>query len=427
MGLFDWLRKKPKIEEVSVKEIKISELMDEVKRIENEKFSEFYNRFSEYNKRIIAISKELDKKAAALGKARINEKDVDERLLIKIKSAKDNLTNKIKFMCSTKLNEGFDFSSFESIKESIERIEAIGAELNTAGAKYTGAVALVNKRELNSMSLTIKSLVSLFRELREYFEKNDKVSGFELLYSKSKKITDLSEFRKKIGSETESKQKERETKEKHISELKSKIKEIEDSENYKKVKAIEKDIDDTSSEINNEKYLLRNKFSEFGKALNKFVHDCPLSSEQEKLAEAYLGEPYDAMDTDRGFEITKLLSELKKAVDSGKLGLDERIQNKSSQALSEFIDKELLKTALEKKNELRSRIADKEKELEQSGVFELNAQSLKLKDAEKRLHDIKTTIELQDELLKKNSDGIEKLKKEVAELLIKFSINAKIN
>ena len=67
MGFLDlFRRKKQKQEEVIEKEIKISELSDQVNNIEKEKFGDFYKKFSDYAKKIEALSKEIDKHADPL-------------------------------------------------------------------------------------------------------------------------------------------------------------------------------------------------------------------------------------------------------------------------------------------------------------------------------------------------------------------------
>jgi hypothetical protein len=279
---------------------------------------------------------------------------------------------------------------------------------------------------MNKINFLVKSLISVFKEISEYFEDNTKVSALKNLFSKSRKIVDLSEFRGKIEKEIKTKENEKDLEEKRIHGHKSKVAEIEKSDDYQKVKEIEKEIEFLTNQMNNEKIMLRNKFSDFSKALNKFVHDYPLNKDQERIIGIYLAEPYDGIDTDQKLVINEILKELKTSVDSGKLGLDERIQNKSSAAISEFLEKDLFRNISEMKEGIKSDIEKKKNELEKSGVFELNAEKLKLKEAEKRIKDITTTLELQKELLQKNSWGIEKLKKEISELFLKFNVNAKI-
>jgi hypothetical protein len=236
----------------------------------------------------------------------------------------------------------------------------------------------------------------------------------------------LIDYRKKIEDETFSKENDKEILERQIDELKKKISVYEGAESYKNVKPAEEELQKRAEELNSEKIMLRNKFADFSKAAAKFLHDYPLCKEDERLLNMYLCEPYDAMDSDPEFEILGTLKEMKKAVVADKLGLDERLTKKSAAVLAEFISGDALKTSMDKKKEIIKRIVELRVELEKSGIFELNALNVKLKETEKRHRDTSTALQVQEELLRKNHDGIGKLKSEVAELFLKFSINAKI-
>jgi len=371
------------------------------------------------------VAKEIEHKVSGLESAKVSQ-DVDERLLAKIQSARENFIKKTNFV-NAKLNRGFSFTTFGEIRQSLEQMDVLAKELNTSGAKYLGAIAIVYKRQANDIAASIKKVIELFKEVKAYFESNDKVEDFEKLKERAAKLVDLIDYRKKIEDETFSKENDKEILERQIDDLKKKISVYEGAESYKNVKPAEEELQKRAEELNSEKIMLRNKFADFSKAAAKFLHDYPLCKEDERLLNMYLSEPYDAMDSDPEFEILGTLKEMKKAVGADKLGLDERLTKKSAAVLGEFISGDALKTSMTKKKEILKRIVELRVELEKSGIFELNALNVKLKDTEKRHRDTSTALQVQEELLRKNMDGIGKLKAEVSDLFLKFNINAKIN
>ena len=427
MGFFDWLIKPKKKEEESVvsREIATADLIKEIDAIEEGKFSEFYKSFWDFNKQMEILAKQIEHKVSGLESAKVSQ-DVDERLLAKIQSAKENFIKKTNFVDS-KLNKGFTFTTFDEIRKSLGQMDVLAKELNTSGSKYLGAIAIVHKRQADDVATSVKKVIELFKEVKTYFESNEKVEAFERLKEKAAKLVDLIDYRKKIEDETFSKENDKDVLERQIDDLKKKISVYEGAESYKNVKPAEEELQKAAEELNSEKMMLRNKFADFSKAAAKFVHDYPLSKEDERLVNMYLGEPYDAMDSDPEFEVLGTLKEMKKAVEAEKLGLDERLTKKSAVALAEFISGDALKKSMDKKKEILKKILELRIELEKSGVFELNALNVKLKDAEKKHRDTSTALQVEEELLRKNLDGIEKLKSEVSDLFLKFNINAKIN
>ncbi|MDD5182168.1 MAG: hypothetical protein PHC66_03290 [Candidatus Nanoarchaeia archaeon] len=427
MGFFDWLIKPKKKEEETIvsREIATADLIKAINDIEEEKFSAFYKSFWEFNKQMEMLAKEIERKVSGLANARVSQ-DVDGRLLAKIHSAKENFIKKTNFV-NSKLNKGFCFTTFGEIRQSLEQMEVLAKELNTSGAKYLGAIAIVYKRQADDIATSVKKVIELFKEVKTYFESNEKVDAFEKLKERAAKLVDLIDYRKKIEDETFSKENDKEILERQIDDLKKKISVYEGAESYKNVKPAETELQKQAEELNSEKVMLRNKFADFSKAAAKFLHDYPLSKEDERLLNMYLSEPYDAMDSDPEFEILGTLKEMKKAVEAEKFSLDERLTKKSAAALAEFISGDALKKSMDKKKEIIKRIVELRVELEKSGIFELNALNVKLKDDEKKHKDTTTALQVQEELLRKNMDGIGKLKSEVSDLFLKFSINAKIN
>ena len=62
MGFFDLFRKKKQEPiEIVEKEINVPELLKEVKGLEKDKFGDFYEKFSNYDKKIVSLSKDLEK------------------------------------------------------------------------------------------------------------------------------------------------------------------------------------------------------------------------------------------------------------------------------------------------------------------------------------------------------------------------------
>lgn len=423
MGFFDWFKKKPK-NEVSEEEIRINELNKRLDQLRDTKFSGVYKEFEGYNSKIKKIFESIERDLNALGRKKINEKEVDARILVRLRSAKENLINRMGFLCKSFREKSGQINTISGVKDFLELIETTLADINKT-AKYSEMSAYGFKKEVNAVGIKMKNVIEIYKLAKNSFDES-LIPQFEMLEHKSKNLLDLLDYRKTIENEQNEQKQDMEKEKDEVEKLESEKKKVEESEKFKNAKDISKKIEDLEDESKNLKIVLRNKFSEFSKAVQKALHSSGFGDEDEKIVKSYLEEPIHAIDTDKDLKMNSILERIKNDVENERIQFDERLKAKTSETISMFLNNDELENTRNRKNEIEEKIKKLEEELKKSGLYEHNMLGVKIEKSKKKIKDLETAIEVQNDLLTKNKAGVEKLKDEVVNLLAKFDLKAKL-
>jgi hypothetical protein len=174
------------------------------------------------------------------------------------------------------------------------------------------------------------------------------------------------------------KQKETEESSREIDSLQKKSGEFEAGAEYKKALADRKRLNEVINEINLLKISFRNSFGSIDKPMKKYLHDFPSSAE--KMVEKYFYEPVEGLAADEGLKILEILSGLETQLRNGKIMPEQRdkLLERTSALAGEIpvtaekikklnAEKEAFastKFILDNAEELKSRIAMKQKQIE---------------------------------------------------------------
>jgi hypothetical protein len=367
---------------------------------------------------------ELEIDAAYLANAQINPAEVDVRILVRLNSAKENLANRLIFLCRNYREKIVPISSFTGVKVFLELTAYTIEELNKT-AKYSEMAAVGFKREVNNIAGKIRRIIEVYKYSQKRFDESG-ISSFETLENTVKSLYDLLEYRKKIEAEVEEMRKETENEKARLAAAEEEGGKIEHSKEFKGAKDLMKRTDELEDELKELRLTLRNKFSEFGKAVSKAKYGPSFSDDERWLMDLYLAEPLDALEKDPGHDMNKILDKIRTAVEAGAIALDERMRLKTLKSIARFLKGEELKIADDEKYDLLEEMKMFEAEIKKSGIHNFHTIDVAIKNSKKRIKDIEAAIEVQQELLKKNHAGVEKIKENIIEEFSRFGITLKI-
>lgn len=426
MSFFDWFKKKKKVKEGIVeKKIEISELKKEVESLKNSKFSVVYKEFEANRQQIKKLFQDISEEVDALKDLKISTEEVEAKLLVRINSAKETLGKRMGFGCKTFIEKSEPVNGFSKVNEFLEITKFVLGEISKT-AKQSEITALRFKKEVNSIGLKVKKIIEIYKIMQQRY--NDiGFSEFQELEQSSKKLMNLIEYRETIQRDKEDQNSSLEKEKKNLETIKNEIKQVESSSKFLAAKdniARKKELE---NEQKNLKIILRNKFSEFSKAVNKAKNSPNFGEADKRIMQHYLEEPLNGLELDNDLKMNIILKTIKSAVESGIIQFDERMKNKITSTISNFIDNNELKNALDKKIKIEKEIQDLELLIKKSGIYEYNMLGVKKNDITKKIRDLETSLDVQDDLLKKNKTGIEKLKDQNEKLFAKFDVEATIS
>jgi chromosome segregation ATPase len=421
MGIFDWLFAK-KQQGPMEHTIRLTDLNNHLYLIKKAKYDNVYDEFENLKNQVLKHISTIQKELETLESSYPDMSDVDPRLAIKINSAKENFLKIIDALCEDYNEKSSPTNSLAGIGLFLELTKYTIDEFNKTW-KFSEITGLKFKREINNIAMNIKRIIEIYKNCKSRSDELG-IAKFEKIEKKAKDLDELMKYRQKIEYEVDMQNTELAKEKKRIAIIEREKEQYENTNEFKSTKEVENNIEKLESELKDLKLGMRNKFSEFSKAVAKAVHDSALSSDEEKLAKSYLEEPINALDLDPNLKINSLLDRVRSDIEKNVIVLDERLRSKTVKAIEKFVNNNEFGLAREKKHDLDEEIGLMEDELKKSGVYTYNLLNVKLKNTKKSAADIETAISVQGNLLKKNSLGVEKLKNELQKLLEEINVKA---
>lgn len=186
---------------------------------------------------------------------------------------------------------------------------------------------------------------------------------------------------------------------KTIKDLKKKVKEVEESKEYKDLLKLKEERQKLVDELSDHKETLTHSFAILERALRKYSR---IAVEDEKRVIAYLDSPILVLRKDPELRILKILSSMESSINNNTIDLKEKKKKKTIEEIKRM-GKDYFESFLSKYTELINKIADIDKKIISSEV-ERNKGKLK-KEFENK--------ESEEKIIEQN---IENLKKEIEKI-----------
>ncbi len=412
-----WFKKKePEIKEQT---IKLEDFESLIQDLEQKEFADIYDKSNKIKSKISAYFKEISKIAHNLKESKITT-DIDPRLKKRILIGRDNLADKCVFISKRFLDSNFEIKNWDNLVEFKEKNWKALKELTNLLSKHGEFVKLAFKKQMLELNNIFKNISLKLKELEGIVgEKQEKANAIISLKKDAKRLIHLKKQIEKSKKELEEQNKELESLHKNKEILTAKIKEIENSSQFKEKISTEHQISELKREQERLKLELRHKANALNKALRKYLHYYGelLDKEKIKIIEGYIHEPMEGMKLDKSKEIIEIIKDVKKLIEKNKLKFDE----KTKQKIFEIIDK--APTLFEEYKSKIEKIEDEIKNLRlklekfQDNDYENAVETLKVsekwdKEIEKEILNLKNKIKnLESEFKTLKMKVLEKLNK----------------
>jgi DNA repair exonuclease SbcCD ATPase subunit len=338
MGLFGW--RKPKKEEE--KTIKIAEIEDFLNEVLYKKSESINIDMHHAVKQIIELKKDALNALEQLETTELQNKNIPSRHIQIMEGNRKNYIEYTKnFLHSlnptkkyTELEE-FCQTFFESIDILNEKTQKNYFILKEFMAHEVNLVA----EKLSQIEKIVTRISSNLQDLN--LDKIDEIKG--LLKKREDEISSRKEIEKEINEHKDEINKIKEKKEKTEKEL-NKLKKTTD---FSSLGEFEKEKEKTDNELKEKNDQISKNFSKLKKALKKYNHAI-----NDKLVNKYIENPGEALAEDKHLEIKKVLNDLKKQIDAGKISLKNKDREKTISAIGKT--SELLKDLQKELNEIKN-------------------------------------------------------------------------
>jgi len=386
---------------LSQKNFGVIEMIDVFKKFfkpkeENINFSELGNWLDEHNsglerikerlKEIKSVKEELVENLKDLEKVDVSEAKVEDRVKTFVKGNLPAYVNAVnlflkKIVAPDELNP-------VNLQIFCDSFESEFDGLNKRTFRNFQIIKEIIGKELEAVAKNVKKLDLLVKEI-----KKDTKSVKEIVDLKEKIIFIKNSSENKEKNKLRKEELEKEKKELDDSCKKLK-KDIENLENGKKVKSLEK-IKEKEKELGNKIKELDNDlttlFSPFQKAFKKYNNIFFV-----KKVDDYINNPINTLLKDSEFEILRFLKDIKKMVEDGKIDLKDAKKKKLFENV-EKLNQDFLKDFMDKRNSFNKELDSVCKEISSNTVRkeiedlkkELNVKNFKIENIDREIDRLK--------------------------------------
>ena len=416
--VFGW-KKKPQRQEsekssTTEKEIKLSEIkpiLDDIKFLRTKTIiseAQYFQKkieFDIYN--ILNIINQLERD-------NLKVDNIDKHLQILVVRGKKLVVSTIKNETSSKLPELKTYDDVVTLHSMIALMlkrmgDVLGRQsrvIHIFAKKYASKlkdhISTLNshrdslKKPIDNYSILNQNVSYIDENIAKYNESN------KIQSEKTQRISELKksiiEFEKTIETTTDS------------------IKKLQATEKYSKYLDIQKQIESLSNEKNQINNRIDLQFTKISRPLSKYVYISSLDKHQKILMENLIENPFDVLTSQNRDDIIKILSAVRKAVESGSVSV------KDSQRALHSIDKtiEMIDSLISQTTEFTNK---KIKLAEELGIFDTN----QLKQMENNLDKTKNNKTEAEEKIQKLDNEISDLKKSIPNILIDIETKLRSN
>ncbi len=394
--VFGWGKKKKSLEyETTIqeeKEIKLDEINSKVEEIQNLRKKTIVAESKTFREKIEYKLYQISKIIKELERDNLNVDDIDKHLEILVVRGKRQVIDAIKKEDSEKLP---DIKSYEDVLALTELVtrklkrmgDALGRQsrvIHIFAKRYAGKLKR-NLEVLNSDRSELQSLVDNYKKL------NDDASEI------SKKIIKYHESKNKLATNdkriTDTKNSIEEF-EKKIEDTKNSISELKSGEEYLKYIETQKKLESLSTKPIQSK--IDSQFTKISRPLSRYEYGSSLDKPQRVLMEKLIANPFNVLSLENKEDIIKILSSVRKGVESGSISVKDL--EKSLSSIDETI--EMLDGFVKEKSGFAEKKGSLQRELNSFNIGELKQKEDLLtknntdkSDAESRIRRVEQEIE----------------------------------
>jgi hypothetical protein len=401
--VFGWGKKKtlePEQESSKNKVISISEIKPVIEEIQSIRTKTIITEAKNFRQKILLQLNEIAKIIKELESDNLNVDDIDKHLKIIVVRGKKQVIDIIKKETSEKLPDVKSYDEVESLNELVEQLlKRIGDVLGRQSrvihifAKKYASKLKEHLAILNSDRAELQTLIDKHSKMNEDVSIiSEKIQNYneskQLIHESSTSISDLKKLIQQLNKTKESMQRT-------ISELKS-------GNEYTKYLETQKKLDSLSTEESHIKNLINVQFTKISRPLSRYEYVSSLEKPQKILLEKLVSNPFDVLILDNKGDIIKILSSVRKGIESGSISVKDLEKSLTSiDETIECLDSFILQIIQynKKKNDLekefggfnKKELTQKENLLTKTDNDRLDAES-KIERLTKEISDIKANL-----------------------------------
>lgn len=378
------------------KELRLNETADWLDSKTKQTIEELNEKIKGYYSSIQNLQEKIKADLILLGSASYKEK-VDQRVIQIVLSNKMNYIKQVDlFLSQIILAPSFDY---RSAREWCLKFEKEIDNLAKSSVKSYYKTQHLFSDEVEKVARGIASLDMIFKKLKKELDNNKNIINLiELAYSKIKEleqgITGKYKLEKELKEERENYSKT--TKQK--SDINNSIVVLRSSKEYTHLNNLIKENERIAKEVKQEKYKLEQPFSDLRKALEKFKR---MAVSDEPLIQFYILSPIKALENDPELKIIKVLGQMEKIVEKGRIELKDKKRQKTLEQIR-ILNKEYLSSFLKRYSKLKNNKKTVEQEI---GADTIIKKEQELND---QLNKIENKLNISAGLIKEKEERLEK-------------------
>ncbi len=242
--------------------------------------------------------------------------------------------------------------------------------------------------ETNNIATNIRNINNLVKKIRTLAE-NSKIDTIRGLKNKNDEIQQEVNQKDKYKEEIKIFSEKLEKQNKNIKEKQGKIKELEESNEYKRYIELIKKSEDLKQQIKEMREKALYPFSMIESALKKYER----LTLEDRLVRAYLNDPLSALLKDNELKIVEVLKKMKESISKNELELKDKKKEKILLGVDK-LNKVYFKIFLDRHEKLNNNLNEIKSEIEKAEIIkEINEMKSSLKEDKNKLEVYRSKIE----------------------------------
>jgi len=337
-------------------------------------------------KEIESIKGEITTNLEVLEKVDVNDAKVEDKIKSMVKGNLPAYTQAVNiFLKKIVIPENKNHVNLEIFYKSFDdEFES----LNKRTFRNFQIIKEIVGKELEVVAKNVKRLELKIKDVKK---SSKKIKNISKMKEKARFIKDSFENKEKNKIRRKELEEEKEEKEKSCENLKKDIQKLENSEKAKELEKMKEEKGKISNDLSNLNNTLLTLFSPLQKAFKKYNNICFV-----KKVDSYVEFPMKTLMEDNELEILKFLSEIKKMIEDGKLGLKEEKKKKTLESI-ERLDENFLKEFIEKHATIEEQLNSVKEKIRSNNIMEeieklkkdLNVKSFKIENIKREIEKIK--------------------------------------
>ncbi|MDP2750535.1 MAG: hypothetical protein Q8O89_06915 [Nanoarchaeota archaeon] len=283
---------------------------------------------------IKGILEDTKEKTDLLNDAKLRNENIHPRAKQILAGNKDEYIKKIKqFIGNASPPEDINKESISAYCENIKRSMDF---LKKNSIKQSLVLREFHEHEAYEVIKCIKAIEDKIENLQKILDSED-MNNIEKLRAEIEELSRTIKSKKRISEEIGLQQNDLETSKKSLDKIKKELSDTIKNKEFKEVEQLDEQKDNISQNAKKIETILQDKFANMRKALEKFKRGKP----KEKLIDAYLENPLEALKKDIKLEIIPEINALEKSIANNQIDLKENIKAKTIRVCKQTTKEEL--------------------------------------------------------------------------------------